>query len=700
MLTGFSHTCTAYDERVIRELSAPTRHHRPSWTAAFVAFIVLISGLLMASPARADDLSATVTITGVSPSTVPSDGDLTVTGTVTNTGSSRISGATVRLWSTRGPITNGDALHNALDDTEDVSQTVPVRGDDASSVIELSSRTSAPYSLKAATTGAESLGLASTSSAYLIGVMLLAPDGGLIASSSIVVPHPGQDGYQAATIAELSSAPSLVPASSEGTTGSQSSSQAVFTDDHLATEIADGGRLDLIADLAETDDVTSLIDPFLWDELSAMAAGYQVRTGPEATVPGSGQEAAASFLGRLQTIASNGRSYRTLYGSPDVAAAVGAGRTELIGAAADALAEGHPLAGLPLAVTTGGSSTSQAVIDALRQVNPTLVLASDMDADGELYRVGGLTMLATHGSIFSGSGGDTNSDVQRSSRLQSEQLVYSHAGSPAVDLVTSTDAARAELAEATGRHRITVDKLTASQEAVSVAAVTTAPSVQTTRGGSEFSVRGGLGVYEELTGRSSGIDGDRLALAVWSSSFADDESAGSYASTALSPVTSALSSGEVSVHLSERLVIPDDDSSLPVSVTNTMSVPVRVRIHFDSDNPSRISIADTDVLEIGAGESVTVRISPTATSNGDVQMSAVVMTTGERSTAIGPRTEFVVSANSSGRVAWVIIIASGIVLMAATALRIKQVRHERTHAGASGPSPDRSPDRRADGSAG
>ena len=136
----------------------------------------------------------------------------------------------------------------------------------------------------------------------------------------------------------------------------------------------------------------------------------------------------------------------------------------------------------------------------------------------------------------------------------------------------------------------------------------------------------------------------------------------------------------MSVHISERLVIPDDDSALPVSVTNTMSVPVRVRIHFASDNPGRISIDDTDVLEIGAGESVTVRIAPRATSNGDVQMNAVVMTTGEHATELGPRSEFVVSANSSGRVAWVIIIASGIVLMAATALRVKQVRHERARA--------------------
>ncbi|WP_316670206.1 DUF6049 family protein [uncultured Propionibacterium sp.] len=660
-----------------RDASSQTRRARSSWSAVLVALLVLVSGVLGpgTAPAVADDTSAAVAITGIDPMAVASSADLTLTGTVTNTGSSQITDATLRLWSVRGPITNGDALYNALSSNQNPSSTPTVHGDGASSrITELAAGASAPYSLKASFTSPEALGMTSTSSAYLVGAMLLDSGGNLIASASTVIAYPGGSSYQAAAVAELSSAPSLVPTTDDsGVAG-----QAVFTDDHLADEIVDGGRLDLIADLAETDGVTGLIDPLLWDELTAMSAGYRVRTGPETTTAGTGQDSAASFLERLRRIAANGRSYRTLYGSPDITAVAASGRDWLIGAATDALADGHPLAGLPLAVATNDSSTSQTVVDILDQIDPQLVLAADLDADGELYRADGLTMLATHASIASGAPGEgSNSDAQRATRLQAEQLVYALSGSPAVDVVTTADAARAELAEATGRTRVTVEDLIVSQQAVAIRVQATTPSTTTNRTDAERTAHGSIGVYEELTGSSTGLDADALALSIWSSSFTSDDAAAGYVQTALSPISSALSSGEVSVHISERLVIPDDDSALPVSVTNTMNVPVRVRIHFASDNPRRISIADTDVLEIDAGDSVTVRIAPRATSNGDVQMSAVVMTTGERATEIGPRTEFIVSANSSGRVAWVIIIASGAVLMTATALRIRQVRRER-----------------------
>ncbi|WP_126464139.1 DUF6049 family protein [Propionibacterium australiense] len=659
-----------------REAAVPTRRTRPAWLVALVTLLALVPGLLGlgTAPAAADDESAAITITSINPIVVSDSGELTITGSLTNTGSAPITGASLRLWSTRGPITNGDAFYNTLDGDQDVTNTLPVRNDDASTqVTGLAAGASRPYALKAPFNGPESLGLASPSSAYLVGVMLVDADGTLITFTSAVIGYPGRDGYRATTVAELSSAPSLVPATTDG-----KQKKAVFTDDHLAEEIAEGGRLALIAELAESSDVNALIDPLLWDELTAMSAGYQVRTGPGSTTDGTGQAAAAAFLERLKRIAGNGRSYRTLYGSLDVTAAMAAGRGELVDSAATAPA-GTPLSELGLAVVTDGSSTSQAMVEALERVSPQIVLSADLDPDGELYQVDGLTMLATHATIATGiPGAATNSDAQRAARLQAEQLVYSLSDSPAVDVVTTTDAARAELASASGRTRLTVKELVASQQPVAVQPRDSLPSASGDRGSAEHDVRGDIGVYEELTGRSTGIDDEALVLAAWSSAFPSDDEATAYIQQALSPITSALASGEVSVHISERLVIPADDSSLPVSVTNTMDIPVRVRIHFESDNPGRISIADTEELEIGAGDSVTVRITPTATGNGNVQMRAVVMTTGERSTELGPRSEFVVTANSSGRVAWVIIIASGIVLMAATALRVRQVRRERT----------------------
>mgnify|MGYP000908546972 CR=1 FL=1 len=394
-----AHMSTAYDERVHSAASAQTRRARPSWPVALAVLLALVAGLLGAgaAPASADGTSADLTITGLDPATVRVPSEVTLSGTLTNTGPNRLAGATVRLWSARGPITNGDALSNALSAEQDVTSTPPVPGAEASATVaDLDAGASAPYSLRASS---EALGLMSASSAYLVGAMLVDAEGGLIASARTVITCPGEGGYQAATVAVLSSAPSLVPSTDDGAAG-----QAVLTDDHLAAEIAGGGRLDLIADLAEADDVSSLIDPLLWDELTAMSSGYQVRTGPGTTADGTGQAAAASFLDRLRRIAANGRSHRTLYGSPDVTAAAAAGRGELVGAAEDALPAAHPLAVLPLAVVTDGSSTSQAIVDLLDGVDPGLVLAPDLDADGEYYRVDDLAMLATHESIRAAPG--------------------------------------------------------------------------------------------------------------------------------------------------------------------------------------------------------------------------------------------------------------------------------------------------------
>ncbi|MCT3012477.1 hypothetical protein EFN05_10630, partial [Propionibacterium freudenreichii] len=60
---------------------------------------------------RADDATLDVTFTSMSPSAVTDEGDLTLTGTITNKGSATVNRPTVHMWRNRAPLTNADALN-------------------------------------------------------------------------------------------------------------------------------------------------------------------------------------------------------------------------------------------------------------------------------------------------------------------------------------------------------------------------------------------------------------------------------------------------------------------------------------------------------------------------------------------------------------------------------------------------------------
>jgi carbon monoxide dehydrogenase subunit G len=68
---------------------------------------------------------------------------------------------------------------------------------------------------------------------------------------------------------------------------------------------------------------------------------------------------------------------------------------------------------------------------------------------------------------------------------------------------------------------------------------------------------------------------------------------------------------------------------------------------------------------------VTVNVSPQATANGSVD--AVVQLVTQAGNGVGTPEAFVIEATETGRVAWVIVIASGVVLAGMTVLRIRQV---------------------------
>lgn len=101
--------------------------------------------------------------------------------------------------------------------------------------------------------------------------------------------------------------------------------ERVFLDDDLATSVASGGRLDHMLEVLETTaarvPMTVLTDPDLIDELAVMAAGdYRVRSG-DGTRPGKGTAAARAWLQRLRAVLDKAPAVElafTAFADPDV----------------------------------------------------------------------------------------------------------------------------------------------------------------------------------------------------------------------------------------------------------------------------------------------------------------------------------------------------------------------------------------------
>jgi hypothetical protein len=126
----------------------------------------------------------------------------------------------------------------------------------------------------------------------------------------------------------------------------------------------------------------------------------------------------------------------------------------------------------------------------------------------------------------------------------------------------------------------------------------------------------------------------------------------------------------------QRSVIMSGQSgSFPMTVTNNLDQTIRVSLNFESFQPQRLSIPVMPDIVIPPRQGATVNVQPHAVGNGPVRIWAQVTTPGGR--PVSKRVWLTVEATNFGRVGWIIVVASGIVLIATTALRIRQVRRER-----------------------
>jgi Family of unknown function (DUF6049) len=300
--------------------------------AAVLALLPLLMGALQAPPAAVDahaapqrnpdtgSRTAEVSITRLTPVT-PDDDTLTVSGTITNNGSSTITGAEVGLrtgprLSTRSAIDQAAARtgFSPLDGTEVTDE----NGNAKLAGIATGATRSFTLELPVKSLRFEEAGV------YQLGVSLTGQTKNeayrrVLGIERTFVP------WQTSTVdtkTELAFVWPLI-SSSHLTARMESESDEqqipVFRDDALAAEIAPGGRLQQLVALGKNLPVSWVVDPDLLASVDAMTRSYKVETGDGATLAGTEQDTAKEWLHDLQQATEGAEVVALPFGDPDLA---------------------------------------------------------------------------------------------------------------------------------------------------------------------------------------------------------------------------------------------------------------------------------------------------------------------------------------------------------------------------------------------
>ena len=653
--------------------------------AAASAVVALLAVCLTGSPtAHADDPGVAIGIMSMTPSLWTPGATLTITGTVTNNTDADLNEAQVVLWASTTAITNSADLNAALTGDPTAPTGTVVTGAQASTVLVADGNTDLPVGAQANFTVSGQPKLATVGAAYLVGVQVLDSRGHVLARARLTVATSTADGSaENALLVPLTSRPSLV---TEGDPTADPPVAAVFRDDHLADELQ--GNLGKLIGLAGQPGVTALIDPALLDALTQMAAGYDVVADSGATpTPGKGQDAAKAALTSIDALMGTGEAYRLPSGDPDVVALSGLPQAASILTGATLPPSDGALAVLPLAVVADGAVTDQvrALVDG---VKPAVVL-SDALQTSATQQAGddGVPWVAlTPPSALNNLGGpapsfDGAANLQPPLNRMALQAIAAAQGAPIVTVAASgDDVAAADNwlsagGAATGLAQVLAKLQPTPLDWATSAAASTPSSdlvsavTQTQR---QLALLADLGDQPQAAADL----GNRVLPGAVASAWNGDWAASlAWLQQATSDLNAQAGGGSVTLHVAGQWMLSSRDNRVPITITNDMGMPVDVRVRFDSENPARLSVPETDVVTVAPKSSATVIVNPLAEANGSVQVKVTLVTV--NGATIDTPQDVQVVTTSAGRMGWVIIIGAGLVFVILTSLRVRQVRRQR-----------------------
>jgi hypothetical protein len=668
---------------------------------------LLVPGLLGPTAAHAEEPAASVSITlrTFEPSLPSRDGTITVSGVVKNTSKKRIFRPRAYFWRNQAPITDNEGFDQALASaSNDPIGARKIASFDDLFVTDdpyLAAGDSADFTLKVKVADLE---LSPTPGIYLMGVHVLQNEAPVaIGRARVFVPilsrTPPRNTLQLTTVVIMNSRPSLLRAAVSG-------QKAVFVDNHLAAEVAEGGRLTKLLDAADQNDVTFALDPELVEELQVMKAGYQVN-GTDGDGPG--QDDAGRWLADLSRMMSTHDGYRMLYGSLDVAALTHAGRQDIVQASVEASKAVALTAALPVLVCPGSGAADQETLATVDAVKPAAVLLSDRStlATAPLLQGTAKTPIVSYTSTASGGGpGPEPSDtpVHLRQRLLAESWLQATTSPPGTTLghvrVIRTEAqaeAETDSVQAPWMKHATLTQLLRSTPAVwDRQPHYTSSNHAKELDGAQLAGLGSLGkswaTWQDLLVDPSAAKASASAALARAASIkfrGADAALDAFLGPQLGDLDRKL--GSIVISVTRRVtLITKSGVAFPITIRNTLPAPadpadltfnaVRVKLAFGSTNSQRLNVQPIGLEAIGPGDSYQGQAMVQAKTNGTVRVVAQLYT--DSGAPVGRPATIDVKATQAGTVGWLIAVAAGVVLVGTTSLRIRQVTRERARSAA------------------
>ncbi len=636
--------------------------------ALVLAWMITVAAVLI-GPAPAAQASAPelkVELTSLRTTGSGSKATAVLRGRVLNVGAQAAFGVRVMLWRSRDPIRDPAVFRSVLDGENQPWGALLNRSTDHYFSVTATDQAFAPGATAEFTVRGRlsDLGFTSAGSVYPFGVDVRGTADAssnfqtLARTRTFYVTVPAKR-LPLTSIVLLSAPPSKVRPD-------------VFADESLRDELST--RLDTLIGLAERPGMSWLVDPALIDEVADMADGYSVIDGKN-IVPGTGQQAAQAWLQRFRALPHD-RGGRTLFAMPDVFGAEKNKAPDVLKRSIAAAATVPELTSLPLIVLPYDGVIGAASPAWLRSADADAIAVTTAGRGPALTAGGSGSILLRLGPSPSAAGpGIEDGPVQRLQRQYAEAVI----GGGVARLIATHDQAAAE-AGISPRWlvRTGLDDLLADGPDGTAAGLTL-PARTTTLPASRFRQFSTLArdftAYRDLVPASAvGADAPATLSRSVSASWIGSTRAAAWTNAVTGTVSAAAVADKVSLSASPRVLMSSRTNEFPVTVINRLPEPITVRVVFASDNPQRISIADTAPITVDAGQSQTINVRPEASSNGLVNVTAGLRTTSGQS--VGHVTRIAVEVTDLGMIGWIIVVVSGVALVATTVLRIRQVRRK------------------------
>ncbi|GAB3622360.1 hypothetical protein GCM10027418_04420 [Mariniluteicoccus endophyticus] len=658
---------------------------------------LLLAGLLVLMPALVpgvayanDEQAATITIDQFDPAVPARESTITIRGRVTNTSGETLTLAQVLMWRDWSPVTTAEGLAATLTSAPTqpyggrVTEPGAFQNLTTDAKPSLAPGETVPFQVQAAVSQLE---LPRTGGVYLMGVHVVGKAGrrgnATLGRARVLVPLPRQgtaaaqtDQVRVPTVVVLSSAPSMV-------------APGVFSDDHLADELAANGRLSRLMRAAARPDVSWAIDPALLESVRAMAteSGYQVRQTDGATFPGTGSAMARRWLADYESLQGQ-RGFRTPFAVPDMATIAHQGLEESFRRVQAAGEQVSETSSLPLLGYVREGQVDAETVAWLERLEPAVILASDTTtSQSYLTPLTTAPLLAYDPNAYAGGPGPeprlTSVHVRQRVLADTWVAAAAHAA-PQVHVVTEGAEADADIAaDAPWIKRMPLTDLLREKPAewnqqLGYTTQMRDRELDPAQLDQMRQVSRAQAAYAEIL--PDPVPRQRLTNSLIARTLSswwrgDPAAYRTWVEPLLAESRDLLGGAKINLTSQRTVIMSGQSGSFPMTVTNKLDHPVRVAIDFTSDQPQRLSFARHNDIVVPAQQSTTVNVTGRAAANGPVMVTAQLVT--PDGTRIGRGRRLEVRATNFGFVGWIIVVASGVVLISTTAFRIRQVARER-----------------------